>query len=140
MEKRVFILYSIVFLLFLSYSAFADVIKSGSCQAFSDGVNVTLRWVTENESNITGFEVLRSTNINSGFVSIGSVDPKGPSMYEFVDNSAFRRTTTVYYYRIKIKYSSGESFYPALNEQPITVNHSVSGVRRTWGSIKAMFR
>lgn len=131
-----------IFLLVLIFTAVssADVIKSGSIQAFSDGVNITLRWVTENESNVIAFEILRSTSYNGGFTLIATVDPKGPSLYELVDKSAFRRTTTVYYYRIRVKLSNGESYFPALNESPISVNHNVSGVRRTWGSIKAMFR
>jgi hypothetical protein len=130
----------ILFILFLCGYVFADVIKSGSVQASSDGNNVTIRWTTENESNVIGFEILRSTNYTGGFIAIASVEPKGASIYEFVDNSAFMRTTTIYYYRIKVKYSNGESYFPALNEAPVTVYHNVSGVRRTWGSIKAMFR
>jgi hypothetical protein len=133
-----------LFLIFLAAIvttfAYADIIKSGSIQAFSDGINITIRWTTENETNVTAFEILRSTSYNGGFVPIATVDPKGPSFYEFVDKSAFRRTATVYYYRIKVILSNGESYFPALNESPVSVNHSVSGVRRTWGSIKAMFR
>lgn len=136
-RKRFFILFLGV--IFTTYSS-ADIIKSGSIQAFSDGVNITIRWVTENESNVIAFEILRSTSYNGGFTSIATVGPKGPSMYELVDKSAFRRTTTVYYYRIRVRFSNGESYFPALNESPISVNHNVSGVRRTWGSIKAMFR
>lgn len=120
--------------------ASADIIKSGSIQAFSDGVNITIRWTTENEANVIVFEILRSTSYNGGFVPIATVDPKGSSLYEFVDKSAFRRTTTVYYYRIKVRLTNGENYFPALNESPVSVNHNVSGVRRTWGSIKAMFR
>ena len=133
------ILYIFV-VLFLSGLMYADVIKVGSLQALSDGNNVTIRWTSENETNVLGYEIQRSTSYSSGFVSIAVVDSKGPSVYEFIDNSAFKRTTSIYYYRIKIKLSNGESYYPALNEAPITVYHNVSGVRRTWGSIKAMFR
>jgi len=133
-------LYLILLAAVFTTFASAEVIKSGSIQAFSDGVNITIRWSTENETNVTAFEILRSTSYTGGFVPIATVDPKGPSFYEFVDKSAFRRTTTVYYYRIKVKFTNGESYFPALNEPPVSVNHSVSGVRRTWGSIKAMFR
>jgi hypothetical protein len=139
MAKRT-LLY-IFFVLFLSGILLADVIKSGLIQASSDGNNVTITWVTENEANVVGFEVLRSTSYSGGFVAISDlITPKGPSGYEFVDTWAFRRTTTVYYYRIKVKFADSESYFPALNEAPITVYHNVSGVRRTWGSIKAMFR
>ena len=133
-------LFLIFFAALFSTFASADIIKSGSIQAFSDGVNITIRWTTENEANVVAFEILRSTSYNGGFMPVAAVDPKGPSLYEFVDKSAFRRTTAVYYYRIKVKLTSGESYFPALNESPVSVNHNVSGVRRTLCSIKAMFR
>jgi hypothetical protein len=134
-----FIVY-ILSTIFITAVSQAELIKSGSLQAFSDGVNITLRWATENESNVLSFEILRSVNYNNGYVSIATINPKGPSIYEYIDYSAFRRTTTVYYYRIKVKFKDGESYFPALNEAPLTVDHNVSGVRRTWGSIKALFR
>jgi hypothetical protein len=132
--------YLIVLLIVSTGLTIADVIKSGSMYAVSDGVNVTLRWVSENEASVTGYEILRSTNPNSGFSPIATLPPTGPAIYEFIDNTAFKKITTVYCYRIKVKFTSGESYFPALNEPPITVDHNVSGVRRTWGSIKAMFR
>ncbi|MBA4313260.1 MAG: hypothetical protein C0417_11600 [Chlorobiaceae bacterium] len=132
--------YLFILLIVAASITIADVIKSGSMYAVSDGVNVTLRWVSENESNVIGYEILRSTNPNSGFATIAALSPTGPAIYEFIDNTAFKKITTVYCYRIKVKFSDGESYFPALNEPPITVDHNVSGVRRTWGSIKAMFR
>ena len=115
----------------------AEIIKTGSLQAYSDGVNVTLHLVTEDEANVARFEVERSSSNDGMFVLVTSIDPKGPSVYEFVDNSAFRRTTTLYQYRIKVVFSNGAApFYSSA----LTVSHTVSGVRRTWGSIKSMFR
>ena len=117
--------------------AFAEIIKSGSFQASSDGINVTLHWYTEDESNVARFEMERRSGTEGEFASIGTVDPKGSSLYEFVDNSAFRKIVSLYQYRIKIVSSNGT---PATYSTIVTVNHTVSGVRRTWGSIKAMFR
>jgi hypothetical protein len=54
-----------------------------------------------------------------------------------VDNNAFRKTTTVYDYRIKVDFGGGQ---PSAYAGPVYVVQTVSGVRRTWGSIKAMFR
>ena len=129
---------NILFLtLCLSIFAFGDAVKNGSFQASSDGINVSLRWVTEDEANIAHFEIERRAGVEGNFVSIGTIDPKGASMYEFVDYSAFRKTTTIYQYRIKVTFTNGTA---PLYIGPLTVNHTVSGVRRTWGSIKAMFR
>ena len=117
--------------------AFAEVIKSGSLQASSDGVNVTLHWLTEDETNVARFEIERRSGTTGEFTMIGSVDSKGASLYEFVDNSALEKIVTLYQYRIKIVRSHGET---PVYSQILTVSHTVSGVRRTWGSIKAMFR
>jgi hypothetical protein len=117
--------------------AFAEIIKSGSFQASSDGINVTLHWLTEEENNVAHFEIERRSGTSGDFVSIASVDLKGPSLYEYVDHSAFEKIASLYQYRIKIVYSNGAlPTYSTI----LTVSHTVSGVRRTWGSIKAMFR
>ena len=128
----------IVMLAALGWSVSAgDIIKTGSFQASSDGNNVTLRWVTEDESLVAHFEVERRTGTDGAFRSIASLDAKGPSAYEFIDYSAFMKVTTVYQYRIKVLFSNGNS---PIYTNTLTVSHTVSGVRRTWGSIKAMFR
>ena len=136
MERGAYILLAGFFLLIAS--AFGDVIKSGSLQASSDGVNVTIRWATDDESNVVRYEVQRSSGVNGDFVSIGEpLSTKGPSVYEFVDHSAFMRTTTIYQYRIMIFFVNDPHGTPS---QILTVSHTVSGVRRTWGSIKSLFR
>ena len=129
--------YVLLAVLCLSTVAFAEVIRSGSLQASSDGINVTLHWITDDESNVAKFDVERRSGFDGAFVAIATVDAKGASSYEFIDNSAFRKTSTIYQYRLKISYSntSNVTYSPVL-----TVTHTVSGVRRTWGSIKSMFR
>jgi len=117
--------------------ALSEIIKSGSFQATSDGINVTLHWITEDETNVARFEIERRAGTEGNFMSIGSADPKGPSLYEFIDYSSLLKTVTVYQYRIKIVFSNGAN---PIYTPPLTVAHTVSGVRRTWGSIKAMFR
>ncbi len=122
---------------FLFTAAAADVIRSGSLQANSDGVNVTLRWITDDEATVAHFEVERRSGTDGAFMSIATVDPKGSSLYEYIDNSAFRKIVTLYQYRVKIVYTNGTNpTYTGI----LTVSHTVSGVRRTWGSIKSMFR
>ena len=133
---RTVILY-LALICFCTTFALAEIIKTGSFQAYSDGINVTLHWVTEDESNVVRLEIERSSGTDGSFVMISTLDPKGPSLYEYVDNSAFRRITTLYQYRIKVVFSNGTNpIYTA----PLTVSHTVSGVRRTWGSIKSLFR
>ena len=115
----------------------AEIISNGSLQATSDGANVLLHWVTQDETNVQQFEIERRTGIDGGYTTIAVITAKGASSYDFVDYSALRKSVTIYQYRIKIVFSNGA---PSAYAGPVTVSHTVSGVRRTWGSIKAMFR
>ena len=128
---------SFILLSFLAFTITrADYIRSGTLQGRSDGSTVTLSWVTDDETNIVRFEIERRVGTSGDFGYIASVSPKGPSLYEFVDHSAFKVMSTLYQYRIKIVFTDNSAAYVG----PVTVSHSVSGVKRTWGSIKAMFR
>jgi hypothetical protein len=129
--------YILLALFCFSTIALAEVIRNGSLQASSDGVNVTLHWITDDESNVARFDVERRSGTDGAFISIATVDPKGPSSYEYIDNSAFRKTSTIYQYRVKISFTNTSN---VVYSPILTVTHTVSGVRRTWGSIKSMFR
>jgi hypothetical protein len=120
-------------------AAIAGQILDGSLSANSNGTNVTIRWVSEDESGVARFELERKSALNGQFISLASVAPQGNnSIYEYVDDSAFRMAAEgVYLYQVRVTFSNGAA--PTVYG-PITVRHDVSSVRRTWGSIKAMFR
>jgi hypothetical protein len=126
-------------LLFSSTLISETVLKDKSFCGISNSSQVLLRWITVNETNVELFEIERKTGTNGVFTYIGNVHPKHtPSQYEFVDYSALKSNgETLYQYRIKILFTEGRQ--PEYSEI-ISVSHFVSGVRKTWGSIKAMFR
>ena len=102
----------------------------------SEGDDVRLEWKTREEVNLQHFKIERKTPQNS-FVEISTVQPKGSnSYYTYLDQSAYKTTDMIFIYRLKIIDTNGQTSYS--NE--VTVSHNVSGVKRTWGSIKAMFR
>ncbi|MGB5287173.1 MAG: hypothetical protein WBQ32_04835 [Ignavibacteriaceae bacterium] len=102
----------------------------------SEGEDIRLEWKTREEVNLQHFKIERKTPQNS-FVEISTVQPKGSnSYYTYLDQSAYKTTDMIFIYRLKIVDTNGQTSYS--NE--VTVSHSVSGVKRTWGSIKAMFR
>lgn len=116
----------------------SNPLQDGSFSAESDGSIITIRWVSEDESGVTSYELERKAGLYGQFFLLAQVATKGNnSTYEYVDDSALRVTAeSVYQYRLKILLSDGTSIY----SPEITVIHAVSSVRRTWGSIKAMFR
>lgn len=117
---------------------YAGAIKDGSLSAISNGTNITIRWVSEDEGGVARYEIERKAGVNGQFLLLVPMPLRGNnSPYEYVDDSAFRLSESIYQYQIKVVYGNGSApvFYG-----PITVRHDVSSVRRTWGSIKAMFR
>lgn len=104
--------------------------------AKSEGDDIRLEWRTAEESNLKMFVIERKTH-NNGFIEIGFVNPKGSnSSYVYIDQNVYKTTDLIFTYRLKIVENNNQFSYS--NE--ISVSHSVSGVKRTWGSIKAMFR
>ncbi len=105
-------------------------------QGRSEGEDIRLEWKTREEVNLQHFKVERKTP-QSSFVDITTIEPKGSnSYYTYLDQSAYKTDNMLFVYRLKIVDTNGQVAYS--NE--VSVSHSVSGVKRTWGSIKAMFR
>ncbi|GMU98278.1 MAG: hypothetical protein HND39_15975 [Ignavibacteriota bacterium] len=102
----------------------------------SEGDDIRLEWKTKEEVNLQNFKIERKTP-QSSFTEIETIQPKGSnSYYSYLDQTTYKTTDMIFVYRLKIVDTNGQASYS--NE--VTVSHNVSGVKRTWGSIKAMFR
>ena len=101
---------------------------------------VTLRWKTESETNLKGFEIERSFD-KSMWEKVGFVEARGNALgvaeYTFEDRSVFKLTDRIFHYRLKITDRDNSFTYYG---EIVTVSASISSARQTWGSIKAMFR
>jgi hypothetical protein len=98
---------------------------------------ILLEWKTGSEDNLNRFEVERSASEPNNFIHIGSVSAIGSnSYYYYRDEMAMHFSAPIYYYRLKLVDNNGNYVY----SNTITVTHIISGVRSTWGSIKAIFR
>ncbi len=144
MKKTVLLLIGIIAITAIALSA-ESIIYNFS--ASSDNQVVTLKWKTNDESNLTDFDIERSITMYGGYVKVDNVKAKGkPGSYEFVDRTAYKESTNKssaslqkeneYYYRIKIIKSSSSFDYT----DPINVIHKTSNIRKTWGMIKEMMR
>ncbi len=134
--KRSFLLVGVLALC-ITGLAYAGVIK-GQPTARSDGSSITVHWDSDDETGVVGYEVARMVGWDGQYVVLlASYKAKGSNQsYDFVDETAFRTSATFYKYRITALYSNGARSDP----YETGVSHTVSSVRRTWGSIKAMFR
>jgi hypothetical protein len=107
--------------------------------AQSNGSNVSIRWTSVDETGVEGFQVLRRNGFTGEFAVIGNsiIPPKGSnSSYEFTDSDVFKATGGLFQYKVRIL--NGQN--PAPETEIVTVSHVSSAAKRTWGSIKAMFR
>jgi hypothetical protein len=131
--KKIFITLFILFFSLQTYLiADAEILEF---QAEPSSNKITLNWRTGEEKNITSFYIERSSN-NNDFTKVGEVSPTGSnSRYEFVDES-ISRVRSIYYYRLKVVNNNGTN---QLSES-LPVIPNVSSIKRTWGSIKALFR
>jgi hypothetical protein len=104
--------------------------------ARSESDDVKLEWKTVEENNVSHFSILRKTP-QSPYIEIASVQPKGNnSYYTYVDQNAYKANDILFTYQIKIVDKNGQ----VASIEEASVSHNISGVKRTWGSIKAMFR
>ncbi len=101
---------------------------------------VLVEWKTTEEGATSKFEIERSADTPDNFIFIDFKNATGNnSYYTFQDNSvdfSNGRLSSIYYYRLKCVEGNGNYTYT----NHITVSHTVSGIRSTWGSIKAIFR
>lgn len=104
--------------------------------ARTEGENVKLEWKTGDEVNLKNFVIERKTQQTS-YVELAYINPKGSnSFYTYIDESVYKTNNYVFTYRLKIVDQDQKVSY----SQEVSVSPSPSDVKRTWGSIKAMFR
>lgn len=123
---------AVIFLLHTLLIADAEILEF---RAEPSPDRITLTWKTGQENNVKVFHVERSVN-NDDFQKVGEVQPKGKnSSYEYIDDS-ISRIKTIYYYRLKVVNNNGTVQY----SESLPVIPNVSSIRKTWGTIKALFR
>lgn len=129
--------YLIIFLVMISVAvlyAGGRVIRDFSVH--TDDGRAILDWTSGVEAGLQSYEVQRSFD-GSQFNAISHMDPSGDDHdYRYIDNDLFKGNISSYYYRISGVLSDNKRYYSETRK--ITV--SSSGINRTWGSIKAMFR
>ena len=128
------------FIILFSILVIAAAVYAGTFldyfQGRSEGEDVLLEWKTSAEVDLKHFAIERKTPQNP-YIELAIVEPKGSnSFYSYVDEAAYKTVDLVFIYKLKIVDNDGSTFFSA----EVTVSHNVSGVKRTWGSIKAMFR
>lgn len=108
-----------------------------SFEAQSNGDNIVLTWQSLDENNVKHYEILRGPD-KDRLSFLTTVDAQGDnSNYTFTDENAYKTTDSFYAYGLVIVDYDGTKSEP----MHVFVYHDrVSSFKRTWGSIKAIFR
>jgi len=110
------------------------IIKKFECK--DGGDKVILVWTSTAEVSLDRYELERSLD-NKTFNRIARIKAKGPSDYKFIDKSVFKQISHTFYYRLKLIDKDGSTTQYG---KVLSIKPSISGVKHTWGSLKAMFR
>jgi hypothetical protein len=130
--------YKILVLSLLTISTIISGTLINSFIATSNGDTITLNWETSIEDNIKEFVVLRGKD-KDNLYPITTIKAKGNnSQYSFVDENAYKSAASFYAYGLELVDNSGNRSDVVMHTQ--VVHDNVSSVKRTWGSIKALFR
>ena len=107
--------------------------------AAEPGTNsVTITWTTSSEDNISSFAIMRSLD-DANFGEIGTTPAKGPgTTYTYIDENVIFKTSQTFFYKIQARDKNNSVL--DVTPQSLIVNPNISGIYRTWGAIKAMFR
>ncbi len=129
------------FILFLFTIIVIPVVASATLVLFnahSEGDNIVLTWQTASEDGIRDFVVQRRT-VDGAFFDIDVIKARGDnSFYTYTDEDVFAKENNLFVYRLKM-IDFNPNVPPTYSDE-VTVSHNVSSVKRTWGSIKALFR
>jgi len=137
MNMRLLSMLALVVAVLAVHVSVAQVIN-GAIAAEPRESYIVLRWYTLDETGVDKFQVLRREATHGDFTVVGEVARKGSnSTYEYIDRSVFKSNGRVFQYVVRVIGSGGV----ISEERQTSVLYGLSSTaRRTWGSIKSMFR
>lgn len=129
----------IVFLLVLTgASVFSGRVRLSAFDIREEGPDFVITWQSELEEDVRQFEIARKTPFsNDQFVRVYEVSAHGTNLvYTFRDSQVFKSGGDQVDYQLEAVYMNG------VREviQSRSMNYTSTAIRRTWGSLKAMFQ
>ena len=124
----------ILIVLFASQLFAANVFSEVNAVPSSN--KVILNWITKSESDVRQFVILRS-NDDAIYISLSKTNARGPgTRYEYVDQNVIFNDFSALFYKIRAIDEEGRT----IEETSMIVHPNISGIFKTWGAIKALFR
>lgn len=131
-QIKIFLSVLLVSLLF-GFSTSSVSIDYFKAKTISD--RVILEWKSLSETDLINYQIERKRENQTGFESVKTITPSGSgSVYSFEDIGLYKTNGETISYRLNIKTVTGSY------TMDVTADYKSTAVRRTWGSIKAMFK
>lgn len=120
---------------FLVGTAVANVVFS-RFDARTEGNDIVVTWQASVETDVKEYVLERKTLFDAQFVEMARFQPRGTShVYTYRDERVFKVQSEQVSYRLRV-IDVDNSFVVT---DAISIDYTPTAVRRTWGSIKAMF-
>lgn len=126
-------------LLFAGWSMRSNTAQLDFFKIEKEENNLVISWETVQEDDVREFALYRRTSFsNNQFVAIQKAFPAhGTSkLYKHIDDQVYKSALDKVDYRIEVVYTNG--LRQVLSTQ--SINYTSTALRRTWGSLKAMFQ
>uniref|UniRef100_A0A7V2B2E8 Fibronectin type III domain-containing protein n=2 Tax=Rhodothermus TaxID=29548 RepID=A0A7V2B2E8_RHOMR len=127
-----------VLLLGLGAWGFPGAVELSYFKVAAEGNDLVISWEASREESVQRYELRRRTPFSKGqYVLVAQLQAQGAGRtYRYVDRQVYKQTADEVAYQLWVVYGDGTA--QQLAEQAI--NYTPTAVRRTWGSIKAMFQ
>jgi len=134
-KLKILILLLLIFLVSLTFSeGIDDIIKYFKYEIKTD--KVILKWFPIKIDEVKEFVIERSMD-GFNYTELKKLAPSGSEKeYMYIDDTLFKATSRIYYYRLKVVSKNGTFLYT----DPIKILPKISDIRQTWGTIKAIFQ
>lgn len=127
-------------LLLLTLSGFAPRLQEMRAYQVSGATaEIRVEWTVQDEQGVVKYQIRRKMQRDADFMDLADVDLKTvPGAYAFSDRNVFKwaEQPEQVFYAVYAVYENGSR--ELLGQTG--VQYTASSVRRTWGSIKAMFQ
>ncbi len=129
--------------IFLTAFTLTSTVTFSDVRGTSESDGILIQWSTSQESGVKDFAIEKASQLNNEFSQIGTVSATGAgSVYRFTDSQIYKTSSSsIFVYRVRADGNDGSFIYSDNIPVSYDFSSSLSGVaKRTWGSIKAMFR
>ena len=130
-------LFILLVLLLAGAGLWAGSVRLAYFKAERQGNDFLITWKADIEQDVRSYELFRKTSYAADFSSIQSLSAHGVGKeYQFKDDQVYKAASEQVDYRLEAIFTNGLRQQVAERK----INYTPTALRRTWGSIKAMFQ